>query len=448
MAFSAIGGITTEITVSGIDYIVHTFIENDTFEVTSGSAEVEYLITAGGGGGGYNRGGGAGAGGVLTGQKSVSVDGYSITVGAGGAGSTSASLQGNDGSNSVFDDITSFGGGGGGTGAAALSLPGKDGGSGGGGGHNPVGSRPGGEGTVGQGYDGGDADTTNGGGGGGAGEIGETATGAGGDGGDGLSSSISGILTYYGGGGGGGGYSGVGGSGGQGGGGAGATNGVSAATVGSANTGGGGGGGTDSSRNGASGGSGIVIIRYISVVATSFTFSDSLPVHLSTVYGISQTLQLTTTVSGEQGSYIYDATFYDATTSGIIGSTISGINSGNYVSTVMQTSIATDYSWYLLVTSSGEEDISSVYTFTNKFLCAGTVKEGETALSGISIRLYKRDTGELVGSGISTGISGTFEIETTYNECHYAVALYASTVSGVDITETNALIYDHLKPGE
>jgi len=178
----------------------------------------------------------------------------------------------------------------------------------------------------------------------------------------------------------------------------------------------------------------------------TFGFTNPIPAHLSTVYGTSHTLQLTVTCSGEDPSYIYDAKFYDAFDDSQIGSTVSGMNSEQSVSTTMQTPSGINYNWYLWATSSGESDTSSTYTFTNKFLCVGTVKEGETPLAGIPVRLYKRDTGELVGVTTSTGVSGTFEIVTDYNEYHYAIALYASTVSGVDITETNALIYDHLKP--
>lgn len=188
------------------------------------------------------------------------------------------------------------------------------------------------------------------------------------------------------------------------------------------------------------------ILTFSEYVVVTFTFTNPIPLHLSTVYGTSHTLQLTVTCSGEDSPYIYDAKFFDASDDSQIGSTTSGTSSGQSVSTTMQTPIATNYNWYVWATSSGLSDTSSTYIFTNKFKCMGTVKEGEAALTGIPVRLYKRDTGELVGSGISTGISGTFEIITDYNEYYYCVALYASTVSGVDITETNALIYDHLKP--
>jgi hypothetical protein len=58
--------------------------------------------------------------------------------------------------------------------------------------------------------------------------------------------------------------------------------------------------------------------------------------------------------------------------------------------------------------------------------------------SGIDVRLYLRDTGELLGSTIST-VSGTFNIETQYNAEFYCVALSP-------YTDTNSLIYDFLEP--
>ena len=169
----------------------------------------------------------------------------------------------------------------------------------------------------------------------------------------------------------------------------------------------------------------------------TFTFSDPSPTHQSTVYGNSQTLQLTVTVSG---SDIYDATFYNATTSGIIGSTISGTNSGQSVSTNFPTLAGGDYSWYLIASISGSEDTSSTYEFTKKFKCAGYTEVDSVLTSGIPVRLYKRDTGELIGSTTSAGVSGTFEIDTIYNENHYVVAIQP-TDSG-----TNALIYDWITP--
>ena len=62
---SATGGTITEINDDGVNYRVHTFTSSGTFEVTSGSGEVEYLIVAGGGSGGEGHGGGGGAGGSV-----------------------------------------------------------------------------------------------------------------------------------------------------------------------------------------------------------------------------------------------------------------------------------------------------------------------------------------------------------------------------------------------
>ena len=180
------------------------------------------------------------------------------------------------------------------------------------------------------------------------------------------------------------------------------------------------------------------LIYYGSVVVV-FTFSNPTPVHLSTVYGTSHTLQLTTTISGGCPNYVYDAIFYDACDDSQIGSTVSGTNSGQVAYIVMQTPSGTDYSWYLVATSSGQGDTSSTYTFTNRFLCSGTTEINSVLTEGISVRLYRRSDGMLIGSTASIS-GGLFEIESTYNESHYAIAMHP-TDSG-----TNALIYDWLTP--
>ena len=181
------------------------------------------------------------------------------------------------------------------------------------------------------------------------------------------------------------------------------------------------------------------LISYTGLGFIVFTFTNSIPTHLSTVYGINHTLQLTTTISGGAPSYNYDAVFYDASDDSQIGSTASGTSSGQAASTTMQTPSGIDYSWYLVATSSGDSDTSSTYTFTNKFLCSGTTEVDSVLTADIPIRLYRRSTGVLIGS--TTSISGgLFEIESTYNESHYAIALHP-TDSG-----TNALIYDYLTP--
>ena len=248
--------------------------------VANQSYLASYLIVAGGGGGGISYGGGGGAGGLLSSTTTViSGTAYTITIGAGGAGSTVP--YGATGSNSSALGLTASGGGGGGNGPSGPGAmgAGQPGGSGGGGhGQDSAGSA-GGAGTSGQGFAGG---TNTGGapygtgGGGGAGAVGGAGGSLGsGAGGAGVSNSTSGSAVIYAGGGGGGapgsGGPGAGGVGGGGGGGAASTVG----TAGTANTGGGGGGG-GSTANGGAGGSGVVIISYVNPTqrATGGTVSN------------------------------------------------------------------------------------------------------------------------------------------------------------------------------
>jgi len=262
------------------------------------SADIEYLVVAGGGAGGGtagingNGGGGGGAGGLLSASLSSIESGSSITVtvGAAGAGSTYGAGEGSNSSiastaGTSFTTVTSTGGGGGGqefdgaAGSYTKTVAGEpgDGGSGGGGctnaGNNSIESA--GSGTTGQGNDGGISTYgtlgyNSSGGGGGAGAAGQDGPGGGynnthgGDGGDGKQSSITGTSTYYAGGGGGGGYyTSPASSGGQGGG---ANGGAQSSTPpnGTANTGGGGGGRNNWNNDGGggSGGSGVVILAY------------------------------------------------------------------------------------------------------------------------------------------------------------------------------------------
>ena len=285
------------------DYKIHTFTGPGTFTVTSagnaaGSNSVDYLVLAGGGAGGRGgcgeSSGAGGAGGFREsvpspaawtasplaspgGALPVSVQGYPITVGGGGAvpsgpAATDRVLPGNKGSNSVFSTITSAGGGGGIGGGSPVPYCNAVGGSGGGGNAfanttgangntppvNPPQGNPGGTGLS--------APQYGAGGGGGAGAVGENGTpaagGTGGAGGAGATSSINGTPTARAGGGGGGAFPGrgPGGAGGSGVGGAGAV-GPSSGSSGTINTGSGG-GGTSSSAAGGGGSSGIVVIRY------------------------------------------------------------------------------------------------------------------------------------------------------------------------------------------
>jgi len=293
------------ITTSG-DFKIHTFTGPGALCVSCagnavGSNTVDYLVVAGGGGGGrgntasnMSSGGGGGGGyrespGTASGSYTVSplgaspavalpvsVQPYTVTVGAGGAAAPSASTRGSNGTNSTFSSITSTAGGGGGRGGSPYpgsgdpSINGNPGGSGGGSGVNgTIGSGNTPSVTPSQGNNGGLAGGANnaGGGGGGATAVGANAsapTNTGGGGGAGATSSINGTPTARAGGGGGGSSSATspGGSGGGGPGGTGGGGGNSPGTSGSTNTGGGGGaGGGDPSTAGV-GGSGIVVIRY------------------------------------------------------------------------------------------------------------------------------------------------------------------------------------------
>ena len=288
------------------NYKVHKFTSPGTFCVSAGAgplAVADYMVIAGGAGGtagspGAGAGGGAGGyresvpspaawtaspiaapGGALP----VSIQGYPITVGGGGAQGTggppyTGTQSGTPGDASIFSTITSTGGGIGRmspTSCASCSAGGSGGGAAGGfgppaavgTGNTPPVSPP-------QGNDGGlgspgTGSKDAGGGGGGAGGAGSAGSnpGPGGAGGGGTTSSIDATPTARAGGGGGGkrkdGESNPGGPASAGGGMG--NNGTGTGCSGTINTGGGGGasgycGG--SAGSGGTGGSGIVIIRY------------------------------------------------------------------------------------------------------------------------------------------------------------------------------------------
>ena len=130
-----VGGIESDINVSGQRYRVHVFTSSGTFSVPNGNlSDVEYLVIAGGGGGGggfyqHAAGGGSGAGGYRssisgensgggsTAESKLSLsDGssYAVTIGAGAAGGTGTSTAHTNGGNTTFHTITSLGGGRGG----------------------------------------------------------------------------------------------------------------------------------------------------------------------------------------------------------------------------------------------------------------------------------------------------------------------------------------------
>lgn len=258
-AAKATGGIIT----SDANYFYHTFLSSGTFTPTT-SLTADYLVVAGGGGGGIanfngnatSGGGGAGGlrstvtatggGGSLETPLSLTAQAYTVTIGAGGNGSTAQDSNGTNGSDSVFSTITSTGGG---YGSSRTAVGGvlnpSSGGSGGGGALNVNGAA----GTANQGYAGGNPTDTNnsGAGGGGAGGVGgNSGANVAGVAGVGLTISMDQSITYA-----------TGGRGRQ-------TNPVD----GTANRGIGGDGGSTSSGSptrGGNGGSGIVIVRYAKV---------------------------------------------------------------------------------------------------------------------------------------------------------------------------------------
>jgi hypothetical protein len=291
----ATGGTITDVSISGINYRLHTFTTTGTFQVLGGYGDAQVLIVGGGGAGGFGHGGGGGGGAVLyNSAQTLTVNSYSITVGLGGL-PTTADNQNNPGNPSSAFGVTATGGGSGAN-EVGNDLSQKDG-DGGNGANSGGGSYTRFPGTatapiavgwtVYAGFSGGSgfaSAAVNYGCGGGGGPP----PGNGGNGGNGALININGNNWYWGGGGGGATFS-VGvqpatsGNGGLGGGGGGCSvNGIPGTGGGSAinsgqngqdgaeliggaggpNSGGGGGGGANENATGGAGGSGIVIIRY------------------------------------------------------------------------------------------------------------------------------------------------------------------------------------------
>jgi len=241
-----------------------------TYAVPSGVSSVKALVIAGGGGGGSVIGGGGGAGGLVEATAYPVTPGGNVAgnVGGGGAGQPGTrTSNGQQGQNSTFGNITSYGGGGG----NSWSTPGASGMPGGSGGGGSHGQGQGGNSTqtsftpvnaTGYGHPGHAHAPANtwGGAGGGAGSGGPVNSHRR-TGGDGRASNVSGSPVTYAGGGGGAGH-------GQGGGSTGGTGGggnanTSTGQAGTANRGSGGGGGYHPPDvPGGSGGSGIVIVNF------------------------------------------------------------------------------------------------------------------------------------------------------------------------------------------
>jgi len=247
----------------GTVFNVYSFTGDGSITISeAGFAEVLVIGGGGGGaqadfGGGVFRGAGGGGAGAYVARSAlfISAGTATITVGAGGAGSTANNIDGSRGLTSLLGTFAwAIGGGGGGAGPAGGK--GADGGSGGG--QQTADTAQAGPGVAivsGQGNAGGNAFVVNtsnaaGGGGGGANAAGGNASSnQGGTGGAGISSSITGTSVGRGGGGGGASGNNVYGT---------ASDGGGSGANGTANTGG---GGSGRRTTGFNGGSGVVIVR-------------------------------------------------------------------------------------------------------------------------------------------------------------------------------------------
>lgn len=270
----------------------------------------DYLIIAGGGAGGNGDagGGGGGAGGYIkkTGQI-ITAGNYTVTVGAGGSGVSSA--VSNNGSDSSFNGDTAIGGG---MGDSEWNASGS---GGSGGGSNYQTGATGGAGTSGQGNAGGSRTGSQqspfaGSGGGGSGAVGgNSVTTVAGAGGAGTADSITGTsVTRAGGGGGGRRTGGSGGAGGSGGGGAGASSTGASGTSGTANTGSGGGASSNNGTSG-SGGSGVVIVRLLTSDWGSITGGTQTTDGSYTVVTFTSSGTLGLTASGGGATFIPKVVF-------------------------------------------------------------------------------------------------------------------------------------------
>lgn len=168
------------------------------------------------------------------------------------------------------------------------------------------------------------------------------------------------------------------------------------------------------------------------------SFYSIVPSHNGKVYGQSEQLGFYTSISGAD---YFDTDFYVYTTWSGYGlfSTTSGILSPGVSNYTLTTNSGIAYNWFAKVTTSGQEFYTPTYTFDNRYLFSGYTALNGTLTSGIKVRLYRRSTGELVGEQLSTA-SGTFTIESTFNEYHNVMVMTQSD------TTTNAEAYDWLDP--
>jgi hypothetical protein len=106
------------------------------------------------------------------------------------------------------------------------------------------------------------------------------------------------------------------------------------------------------------------------------------------------------------------------------------ISGGSYVSAARRSTSYTTYNTYMLL----EFPPSNTYSFS------GNVTEDGDPVSR-NVYAYRRDTGALMASGVSNGITGNFTIYTSYSGAHYVIC--TDDDSGIMY---NLLGYDYVIP--
>lgn len=188
--------------------------------------------------------------------------------------------------------------------------------------------------------------------------------------------------------------------------------------------------------------SGRIITHYNNIMDNSnfFTLGEIKTPFYDVSYDYNLDISLKTTTDGYLASY---SVIFVNPYNGVM-STVSGVEDEETTPTqhdgVHSGSL---YYWYPVISGSHYylED-SDRYSFTRSYICSGYTAEDNVRIPSVPVRLYRRDTGELITETDSTGSSGVFSMQSTYGGLQYAVALHP-TDSG-----TNALIYDWLTPGE
>jgi hypothetical protein len=173
-------------------------------------------------------------------------------------------------------------------------------------------------------------------------------------------------------------------------------------------------------------------------ISEFFAFSNIIPENGSTVYGQTKQLSAIVTMSGLPDSS-FSVDFYDIYNAHI-GSTVSGVHSGDTVYVDFDTPSGIEYKWYIETTTTGVTNTSEVFNFYNRFTFNGWASDLGTRSSGVPIYLHRSSTGEVVDYTNTATESGTFMVSSPYaGEPHYVVALPPRDTF-------NAMIFDRIIP--